>query len=211
MIEKKILNSSRIFLIIICSLIILTAVFLAGLFWGQNTATTAYQMGYQTAWSTAQRAVEESGYFAPEAEEVFEIFGTIVNINNNKKSITIESEPYSDNPLADTGAVLKEIMVDDHTLFYINTPKSFEEFQTEVDAHDAALLKLGRDEIPPEPPLIYNSEKVAFENLSLGDYIGALAETNIKGLDEFTASEINVYLEPEEEPPLITTEDEAEE
>jgi len=199
--EKRILNSSRIFLFIICGLIILIAVFLVGLFWGQKSMDAAYQQGYQAAWNDARELVDESGYFPPEPEEVLELYGEITGINEINKTIAFQAEPYSDNPFADTSSLLRTVAVNESTLIMKMVQKDLDEFLEEQQEYDALIAGLGPEEELPEPPTSYYTEVVGFEELEPGQSISAASLTDIKSAEEYTASQINIFIveTPEEE------------
>jgi hypothetical protein len=211
MMEKKILSGTNKALLIICGLIILIAVFLAGLFWGQQASKMVYQQGYNDAWQYARQLIEDSGFFPPEPDEVFNLSGEIVEINENKQMITLQAEPYSSNPLADTGSLMRTVKLDENTAIVKNTEKSIEQFNAEQTEYNALIAGLGPEDEIPDPPLNYETEVVDFGSLKTGLTVNISAQENIKDADEFIAERIEIYISApvvEEEAPAEENEEE---
>lgn len=198
MLEKKILTSSRITLFIICGLIILIAVFLVGLYWGQLINRDTYQQGYNDAWNQAKQLVDESGYFLPEPDEVFELAGAIIEINEINRTFTLDAQPISDNPLAKAGLLTRTVAVDENTLIFKNTPKGFEEFEAEQEEFDNLIAELGPEDEMPEAPAAYIVDVVKFNDLASGDMVIVASLADIKDVEQFTASQIDIYVPIEE-------------
>ncbi|MDD4995391.1 MAG: hypothetical protein PHW53_02945 [Patescibacteria group bacterium] len=191
--EQKILAGTKLLLFAICTLIILAAAFLTGLFWGQKSAKDAFNLGYTTAWQAAKEAVDASGLFAPEPEEIMAISGTITNINASAGALTITAEPLSDNPLASRENISRIVRTDSATTFIIRTEKDTEKFDAEQEAFNKKMNALAANQTPPEPPTLYNDTPAEFEDIEQGGRITVKAETNIKDAAEFTASEVIIY------------------
>jgi hypothetical protein len=199
MIEQKIHNGTRWSLIIISSLIILTAVFLVGLFWGQKNTENAYQQGYDAGWSTARLAVEESGVFPPEIEEINSLSGEIMDINTKNQSFTIMADAVSNNPLEETGPMIRTIQINEAAVITKNTPKDFDEFFKEQEAYDRQLATLSPEETPPEAPSPYDTEEIGFEDLEAGQTVTVHSSENIRIADLIVAERIDIYIEVEAE------------
>lgn len=195
MMEQKIHNGTRWTLIIVSSLIILTAVFLVGLFWGQKSTENAYQQGYDAGWSAARLAVEESGLFPPEIEEINNLSGEIMDINVKNQSFTIMAESVSTNPLAETGPMIRTIQINEATVITKNTPKNFDEFFKEQEAYDRKFATLDPEDTPPEAPSPYEREEIGFDDLVAGQTVTAYSSENIKSADSIVAERVDIYIE----------------
>jgi len=197
MMEQKIHNSTRWTLIIVSSLIILTAVFMVGLFWGQKNTENAYQQGYDAGWSAAGLAIEESGLFPEEIEEVKDVSGEIMDINTKNQSFTMMAESVSNNPLAETGPMIRTIQINEATIITKNTAKDFEEYFKEQEAYDRQMAILDPEETPAEPPSPYEKEEIGFDDIIAGLRVTVYSSENIKTADSITAERIDIYIEEE--------------
>jgi hypothetical protein len=194
--EQKIHNGSRWALIIVSSVIVLTAVFLGGLFWGQKSSESAYQQGYVAAWSAAKLAIDESGFFPPEFEEIFDMAGEIMDINVKNHTLTMMAEPISDNPLAETGPAIRTIQISVDTVLSKKIPKDFEEYFAEQEAYDAQFAELGPDD--PEvgqPPFPFTSEDAVFEDFEVGQIIVVHTSIDIKEAEQINPEYVDLIIE----------------
>lgn len=196
MIEQKVHNGSRWALIIVSLLIILTAVFLGGLFWGQKNSENAYQQGYTAGWSAAKLAVDESGIFPPEFEEIFDMTGEIMSISEKNHTLTLMVEPFSDNPLAEAGPSIRVIQIGVDTVLNKKIPKNFEEYLNEQEAYDALITSLGPDDTEiGQPPSPFTDENAVFEDFSVGQTIVIHTLIDIKKADKINPESVDIIFE----------------
>lgn len=199
--EQKFLNGTRLTLVIVSLLIILTAVFLVGFFWGQKNSEQAYQLGYEAGWQSAKEIVDQSGIFPPEPEEINQLVGEITDINKTNHALTMMIEPYNDNPLADSGPLSRTIQISIDTEITKYTPKSLEEFLQEQAAYDEMIEDLPPEEVPGEPPSPYDFEKVDFEAFELGQLVSVHSLEDISEKTVINPDRVGIYLEEEVLPP----------
>jgi len=194
MLEKKILSSTRLALFVVSGLIILIAVFLVGLYWGQTTSRDIYQQGYESAWQSAKNLVTELGVFAPEQEEIFTIRGTI----SNKKAheITLSAEPETDNPFIDAGPLERNVLINADTQIFKRTAKDEQDFEQEMEQYLQQAALAGDEEAAPGAPTDYVEEIISLDGMREGDAVSITALENIKGAQEFTAAKIYVLIKP---------------
>jgi len=196
--EQKIHNGSRWVLITISSLIVLTAVFLGGLFWGQKSSESAYQQGYNAGWSAAKLAVDESGIFPPELEEILDMAGEIIDVSEKNHTLTMMAQSFSDNPLAETGPAIRTIQISVDTIISKKIPKDFEEYFAEQEAYDELMASLGPDDPGVgQPPFPFTSEDGAFEDFLVGQTIVVHTSIDIKDVDEINPEFVDIIVEEE--------------
>ena len=196
MLERKILNSTRLVLFIISGLIILIAVFLVGLYWGQMGLRDLYQEGYETAWQKAKSVVQDTGVFAPEPEEIYTIRGTVLSKKTNE--ITLSADTETDNPFVSQGPLVRNVKIDESTQILKRIIKTDEEFEREIAEYIQKTAQAGDEEEVMDPPTDYTEQAIDFDDIVEGDTISVTALENIKGVEEFTASAIHVLTAGEE-------------
>ncbi|MBU0649384.1 hypothetical protein KJ969_04815 [Patescibacteria group bacterium] len=194
MLEKKILSSTRLALFVVSGLIILLAVFLVGLYWGQNADRDIYQQGYNSAWQRAADLIDRLGVFAPEQDEIFTIKGTVADKKTN--GITLSAEPETDNPFADQGPLERSVTIDANTQIFKRTTKSDQEFESEMEQYLQKISQAGDEEDVANPPTDYAEQAIDFDDIEEGDAVSVTALENIKGVEEFVASKIYILVEP---------------
>ena len=148
-----------------------------------------YNIGYATGFTTAKSIVEKStvGGFFKSPDEIKTISGAITSIKGNV--LTIHSQSIG-NPF--DGAV-----INDRSVTVSSTTKIFEIKNKTPEAYQLEIAEFTKKKYPPDVaknlyPIPYSRTVLEISTLKVGDYVGAISETNIKNVADFIAKEIQL-------------------
>ena len=177
------------------SLLIIIAVFISGSVIGMvadpylPSAISNAKKGYDTGFAAARKVVEEStlGNFFKTPDDVRTLSGTVTSIDGNRISLHLASNnPFDDASLAD-----RTVLITADTKIVKNVAKDPKTLSEEL-ARYRALTKTSTSGVPQPQP--YDKVVSDFSVIKAGDSISVSASENIKMMEEFSASEIQIDL-----------------
>lgn len=153
-----------------------------------------YDKGYKDGWEAARKAVEETGLFLPEPEEIFVLSGEIAKIENG--ILVVKADSLTMSPLDKEGPSERRVKVISNTRLTKLVAKSEEERLAEEEAFEKVFAE-GIESMeggvePLLPPSPYKEEKINLSDLKTGERITVEAGENIKDKEEFEALTVRV-------------------
>jgi len=156
-------------------------------------------IGFLFSWNLAKERFFNQGYLEgskemekryqakiqevfPQPEKIFTLIGKIINLEEEKKILTLRASLQTPNPFAPK--LEKKVKVGEDTKIVKRTIKSIEEFQKETEKGSS--------------PLPYREELGEFSDLKIGEQIIVEASENIKNKEEFVAERIIIQFPKEE-------------
>lgn len=145
---------------------------------------------YQAGFDAAKKLVEESpiGAMFRTPDDIRSLSGVVAGISGNKVTLHRQSV----NPFEDSSLINRMVIIDDNTKVVKLSQKDPKVFQAEMDAF-MKKIQSGKASpqvsVPPEP---FTSTPATLSDIATGDILNVVAVENIKTMNEFTASEIQI-------------------
>jgi hypothetical protein len=174
---------------VVIAVIIASAVFLAGKnYYKPIIYKDGYDAGYKEAWSKAKTLVDSSILFF-ESATMNSISGKIKSVSASGKTLTIEADPVSLNPLSDESKpTIRQVRIAPETKIVKRNIASQEEIQKilEEAKDNPAIL----DPSKPFPP--FTEQELAFDGLKTEQRIIISANKDIKTEIDIVAAKIEI-------------------